>query len=304
MSSGKRNSRTKKAKGEPSAWNLRSLSIWQLARGLVRGFVDNELLTRAAALSFYFIFALFPMALSLLALLGFVAQNSDFRAGLIARFGKLMPPSAFALVTNTIHEISTHSSGWKLIFGFVVALWSGSGGISCIMDSLNRSYRVRESRQFWKLKLLAIGLTAAISALTFVALLIVLYGGNVPDWLGADAGVSRFLATFWGFAEWPIVLLFVLLSLALIYYAGPDIRRPWHWVTPGSVVGVLVWVVASLLFRMYVRYFSSYSRSYGSLGAVMVLLLWLYITGLAILLGGEINAEIEFAQQAKPSESQ
>lgn len=261
-------------------------------RRLVRGFLENELLTRSAALSFYFIFALFPMILSLMALVGLVVQGQDLHAALVTQFGKLMPASALALVETTLREISAHSSKWKLGLGLLLALWSGSGGVACIMDALDRCHRVQETRPFWKRQLISIGLTAAISGLSFAALLIVLGGGTLAEFVGAHTGLSRALVTLWKIAEWPIALFFVLLSLALIYYLGPDGRRRWQWISPGSLAGVLIWIAASLAFREYLRFFNTYGKSYGSLGAVMVLLLWLYITGLAILMGGEINAEI------------
>ena len=280
-----------------SLWNLEGMNIVEFMRRLGHSFVEDELLTRAAALSYYFIFALFPMLVSVLAFLGLFAQSNALGARVLGRFG-LMPPAALALVEATIREISVHSSRWKLGLGLAVTLWSGSGGMSCIMDALNRCLRVRETRPFWKRQLVAIGLTALISGLVFGALIIVLASGSLAEFLSARTGLSQALVTLWGFAEWPIALFFVLVSLALIYCFGPDSRQPWRWFTPGSVVGVLVWVAASLVFRSYLHFFSNYSRSYGSLGAVMVLLLWLYITGLAILLGGEINAEMDRRSQS------
>jgi membrane protein len=278
-------------------WRLGGLSWLELARRLLDSVRKNDLLTRAAALSYYFIFALFPMTLSLLAAVGIFARATDLHGDLGKRLGQLMPPSALALVENTLREISVHSSRWKLGLGLLLAIWSGSGGMSCIMDALDRSYRTRSSRPYWKRQAIAIGLTALVSALGFVALVMVLAGGTLADFLGERTGLSHTLIVLWGIVEWPVALFFVLLALALLYCFGPSERQPWRWISPGSVVGILVWVIASLLFRVYLRFFSTYGRSYGSLGAVMVLLLWLYITGLALLLGGEINAEIDRASK-------
>jgi len=275
-----------------SLWRLGGLTLPQLLQRLIDAFAEDELVTRSAALSFYFIFALFPMVLSLLAVLGLFAQSYPFRVGLLNQFGNLMPPSALDLVEKTIQEISIHSTRWKLVTGLVLAVWSGSSGTGCIMNALNRCYRVRDSRPYWKTKLIALALTTSISALTLLALGTVLTGGDLAELVGTRIGLSHFVVSTWHFAEWPIALFFFLLSLALLYYAGPDVRHKWRWITPGSLVGVLGWVAASLCFRMYVSSFATYSKSYGSLGAVMVLLLWLYITGLAILTGGEINAVI------------
>jgi membrane protein len=282
------------------AKSLGGLSPLELARRAFRGVTENELPMRAAALSYYSIFALFPMLLSLLALVGLFAQATDLHGNVGKRLGQIMPPSALALVEATIREISAHSSRWKVGFGLLLALWSGSSGMSCIMDALDRSHRVRESRPLWKRQAIAIGLTALVSVLSFVALVIVLAGENLADFVGEHTGLSQATIVVWDIIQWPIALCFVLLALALIYRFGPASRRRWHWITPGSLVAVLVWVIASSLLRLYLHFFNSYGRSYGSLGAVMILLLWLYITGLAILLGGEIDAQNERTANAAP----
>jgi membrane protein len=280
------------------------MSLRQLLRQLALGVSEDELFTRSAALSFYFIFAFFPMLLSLVVILGFFARNQEVHIGLVSQFNQLMPASAVALVDKTVREISEHSSRWKLALGLLAAVWSGSSGVSAIIDALNRSYRVRESRPYWKRTLISLGLAAAISALTIAALAVFLTGGDLARIVGEHTGWSRATISLWQYAEWPIALLFVLLALALIYNLGPDLHRPWRWTTPGSLLAVLAWVAASLVFRVYVHYFSSYSRSYGSLGAVMVLLLWLYITGLAILAGGAIDAQLGRARKAGSQISQ
>ena len=276
----------KEGYASPAGWSWRDLS-----RGVLRRIAEDELFTRAAALSFYFIFALFPMAFSLLALLGIFARDQNVHRA-VRQLGNIMPPSALILVEQTIAELSAYSTGWKLLLGLGLALWSGSGGMSCIMDALNRSHRVRESRPLWQRQIIALGLTALISALTVAALSLMLVGGNLAALMAERSGLSRTTVLLWELVEWSLALFFMLFSLNLIYCLGPASRQRWRWITLGSIVGVLVWVSASLLFRLYVHFFSTYSRSYGSLGAVMVLLFWLYISGLAILLGGEINGEV------------
>lgn len=285
------------ASTQSSLWKLGGFTGMQLAHRVLRGLVEDELFTRAAALSFYFIFALFPMTLSLMAILGLFVQNYDLHTGLLRPFGELAPPSALALIEETLREIGKYSSGWKLVLGLLLALWSGANGVSSIMDALSRFYRIRDSRPYWNRMLIAIGLTVTLSALTMSALGIVLFGGNLVELVGERIGLSRFVIVMWEVADWPIALFFVLFSLALIYYLGPDIDLRWRWITPGSVVGVLAWVAASLLLRAYLHFFNTYSRTYGSLGAVMILLFWLYLTGLAILMGGKINAEIALSSQ-------
>jgi membrane protein len=285
-----------KTKEKTSPWKLGGLTIVQLGKRLWHEIDHDEVFTRSAALSYYFFAALIPMVFFLMAVLGlFASQSQHFQDTLLNYAGRVMPPDAFSLIQKTLKEISTNSTGLKLAFGLVLALWSGSGGMSSIIDALNRCYHVKEGRPYWKQKLIALGLTVGIAILTIGALAIVLYGGNIAEFVGSHIGLSSFVVMAWKILQWVVALFFVVWSFALIYYWGPDTEQDWTWITPGSLVGVLVWIGASVLFRFYLHFYNSYSKSYGSLGAVIVLLLWLYITGLAILLGGEINSIIENA---------
>jgi membrane protein len=281
-------------KERTSPWKLGGLTLWQLLKRVYHEIDEDEVLTRSAALAYYFVSALFPMIFFLMAMLGLFAKSHDLQSSLLNYVARFMPDDAYRLVQKTLQEIANNSSGWKLAFGLVLALWSGAGGVSSIMDALNRCYHV-SGRPWWKQRLVAICLTVAIAALTILALTIVLYGGDIADFVGSHLGLSTVTVMAWHIAQWPIALLFVMMSFALLYYWGPDAQQQWQWITPGSLVGVLVWISASLLFREYLHFFNSYSKSYGSLGAVIILLFWLYISGLAILLGGEINSEIENA---------
>jgi membrane protein len=230
-----------------------------------------------------------------MAMLGLFAKSHDLQSSLLSYVDRFMPEDASRLVQKTLQEITTNSTGFKLAFGLVLALWSGAGGILSIMDALNRCYHVKDARPWWKQRLIALGLTITIAALTIMALAIVLYGGDIVDFVASRVGLSSVSVAAWHIVQWPIALFFVVLSFALLYYWGPDTEQKWQWITPGSVVGVAVWIGASLLFRVYLHYFNSYGKTYGSLGAVIVLLFWLYISGMAILVGGEINSEIENA---------
>lgn len=270
--------------------------MWQLARRVRYEIDEDEVLTRSASLAYYFICALFPMIFFLMAMLGLFAKSHDLlQAGLESYLGKFLPPDAYTLILKTLREITNHSSGWKLAVGLALALWSGSGGMRSIMDALNRCYHVRETRPYWKQAFVSVSLTITIAALTIVALVIVLYGGGIAQFVGDQIGLSQAMVMAWQMAQLPIAVFFVVWSFALLYYWLPDAKQAWQWITPGSLLGVLVWIGASMLFRVYLHFFNTYGKTYGSLGAVIVLLFWLYITGLAILLGGEINSEIENA---------
>ena len=286
----------KETKGEISPWKLGGLTVFQLGKRLWQQIERDEIFTRSAALSYYFAFALVPMVFLLMAVLGiFAGQSGHLRATLLNYFGRVMPPGALTLIEKALGEVSRSSSGLKLVFGLVLSLWSGAGGISSIMDALNRCYHIVESRPYWKRMLVALGLTVAIAALAVCALVMILYGGNIAEFFGRLLGLSTVAVMAWKVIQWPIALFFVVSAFALIYHWGPDARRQWRWITPGLAFGVSAWIGASVLFRVYLHFYNSFSRSYGSLGAVIVLLLWLYITGMAILMGGEINSEIKHA---------
>jgi membrane protein len=284
-----------RAKEKASPWKLGGLTSWQLSKRVYYEINEDEVLTRSAALSFYFVAALVPMLFFVVAVLGFFAQSHNLESSLFNYAGRFMPPDAFTLLEKTLKEISRNTTGWKLALGLVLALWSGSGGISSVMDALNRCYHVTDSRPYWKQKLISILLTIGVAALTILALVIVLYGGDIAQFVGNHTGLSGIAVVAWRIVQWPVAIFFVVLAFALMYFWGPDADQQWTWITPGSLVGVLAWIGASILFRVYLHFFNSYSKTYGSLGAVIILLYWLFITGLAILIGGEINSEIENA---------
>lgn len=168
--------------------------------------------------------------------------------------------------------------------------------MSSLMSGLNAAYNVRDARPWWKKRGIALGLTLAISILVIAALFIVVAGGSVAELVGGKLHLGTVAIIAWKVLQWPVALAFIIFAFALIYYFGPDLKEQhWYWITPGSVVGVLLWLATSFAIRVYLHFFNTYSRTYGSLGAVIILLLWFYVTGLSFLVGGEINSEIEHA---------
>ncbi|MDQ3321923.1 MAG: YihY/virulence factor BrkB family protein [Acidobacteriota bacterium] len=288
---------TADAAARVSAWRLGGLSWQTLGRRVWKEIYAGGLLTHAAALAFYFLFALFPLLLFLVTLLGFFAETgTELRSNLLGFLSRVAPPSAFALVYATVDEIAAGADGWRLWLGLVSALWFASLGIAALSDSLNAMYGVRESRPFWRVRLSAVGLTAALVVLILSALLLMLYGGEIGAGIAGYFNQGTLFTTVWTIAQVPLALAFVLFAFALIYYFAPDLyEQKWYWITPGAFIGVVLWLIVSTLLRVYLRHFDSYSLTYGSLGAVIVLMLWFYLTGVAILLGGKINAEIENA---------
>jgi len=288
---------TADAAARVSAWRLGGLSWRTLGRRVWEEIYAGGLLTHAAALAFYFLFALFPLLLFLMTLLGFFAETgTELRSNLLGFLSRVAPPSASALIYTTVEEIAAGADGWRLWLGLVSALWFASLGIAALSDSLNAMYGVRESRPFWRVRLSAVGLTAALVVLILSALLLMLYGGEIGAGIAGYFNQGTLFTTVWTIAQVPLALAFVLFAFALIYYFAPDLyEQKWYWITPGAVIGVVLWLVVSSLLRVYLRHFDSYSLTYGSLGAVIVLMLWFYLTGVAILIGGKINAEIENA---------
>lgn len=273
------------------------LSPQQLISSVVGEVAAHNFFGRASELAFDFLFALFPLILFMLNLFGlFASRSAELQSDFLSYFGDFVPPVAFQLLTKTTAELAANASGRKLTFGILLAVWFASGGVSSMISALNLSYRIREARSWLKVRIAALGLTVVIAILLLAALFMVVMSGHFVDWLGRELGLQRVIVDVWRALQWPAALFFVMVSHSLIYYWGPDLKeRHWHWITPGSAFGVLVWLASSVLFRIYLRFFNTYSASYGSLGAVMILLVWLYVTGLAFLIGGEINAEIDRA---------
>ena len=267
---------------------------------------DDELLGRSAQLSYYFLLALFPLLLFLITLFGyFNGAGSHLRRRLIAYLGEVMPASALHLVTATIDEVTQARGGGKLSVGLLLALWASSSGMNAISQSLNAAYDVRETRPWWKVRLISIALTVALSILIISALLIVLYGGRLGHFVAAMVHEGGAFSIVWRVLQFPIALIFVFVTFDLIYRLAPNVKGPRRdarlpasdyrrrWLSPGVVVAVVLWLLVSLGFRLYLHFFNSYSATYGSLGALIILMLWFYLTGAAILLGAEINCELE-----------
>ena len=280
-----------------SIWRLGGLNWRTLAKRVWNELYAGELLTHAAALSFYFLFALFPLLIFLVTLLGFfVDRGSDLRASLFGYLRGVVPSSAFVLINTTLDELSTNAGGARLSLGLLAALWFASLGVAALSESLNAMYGVRESRPWWRVRASAIGLTAVLVVLILGALLLIVYGGEIGGEVADYFYQGTLFSTVWTVLQVPLAVVIVLVAFAFVYYFAPDLYdQKWYWITPGSIVGVALWLIVSAVLRIYLRYWDSYSVTYGSLGGVIILMLWFYVTGVAILIGGKMNAEIESA---------
>lgn len=280
-----------------SIWSLGGLNWRELAKRVWFEIDHDDLLNRASELAYNFLLAVFPMMLFLIALFGLFATSAvTLRADFFFYLQQLLPPAAYELLSRTLDEVTQSSGGAKLTFGLLLALYSGSSGTTQLISTLNVAYEVRESRPWIRLHLISLGLTIVMSVLLLAALLVLLLGGQIAQFLGTALGYSGIIVGAWKVLQWALAAVFVVLAFALVYYFGPDLHeRHWYWITPGSVIGVALWVAASAALRLYLHFFNSYSKTYGSLGAVIILLLWFYVTGLAFLVGGSVNSVIEHA---------
>jgi membrane protein len=278
-------------------WNLGGLTIGQLVRKVIAGVNQDNLTGRAAELAFNFVLALFPLFIFLLSVLGlFAARAIALRKDLFDYVSQVLPPDAAQVIGKTLNEVMRNASNGKLTFGILLTIWFASGGMTSLMSALNGVYGVNERRSWVKVRAISFVLTIAISLLIILALVIVLSGGYLANQVGAYFGLHDAAVLTSRVVQWPVAIAFVTFSFSLIYYFAPDLEEQhWYWITPGSILGVLLWIGASFAFRAYLHFFNTYSRTYGSLGAVMILMMWLYVTGFAFLLGGDINAHIEHA---------
>ena len=281
------NSATKQAARNRN-WRSLARPLWQRCN-------EHDLLARAAQLSYYFLLALFPLLIFLMTLLGYLASvGSQLRATLLGYLATVIPYSALTLVHSTLDEVSATKGGGKLSFSLLAALWVASSGVGAISNTLNVAFSVKETRPWWKVRLISVCLTIGLTVLIVTALTIVLYGGKIDDAVANHVGYGAAFKVAWRIGQWSIMFGFIFFACDLIYYFAPcHTQRRWRWVTPGAIIAVALWVMISLALRGYLHFFNSYSRTYGSLGALIVLMLWFYLTGLAVLIGGEINSLLE-----------
>lgn len=281
----------------PSIWKLGGLTWKKLLQRLWKQFWKDRILDQSAKLSFYFLLSLFPLLLFLIGLFGLLLQSSpDLRQALLKALAAVVPDSASGLINTTFGEITRGSGGVKLSLALLFTWWSASQGMLAIVEGLNIAYEVGESRPLWKTYLVASGLTIVYILLIAAVLLLLIYGGRLSEIVVSHFGFSDFFAVLWQVLERLFLLAFVILAFNILYVYAPNVKHQhWHWLMPGTVVGVTLWLLVSFGFKLYLSLFNNFTVIYGSIGAVIILLLWFYLTGMAILVGGEVNSEIEKA---------
>ncbi|HEY6362574.1 MAG TPA: YhjD/YihY/BrkB family envelope integrity protein [Vicinamibacterales bacterium] len=258
-------------------------------------FWEDNCLGMAAQLAYYFFFALFPALLFLLALASYFPITTLID-DMFRTLSGFVPPEVLTIITDQIKKISEGEQTGLLTLGMLAALWSSSAAMTAVIDTLNRAYDVEEGRPWWKVRLFAIALTIGVALFILVSFALVLVGPRVAELIAdRSAALGPVFEWSWKILQWPLVFALASTGIAVIYYFAPDVEQEWIWLTPGSVFATTVWLMASLGFKYYVANMGAYVETYGAIGGVMVLLLWFYLSGLAILIGAEMNAEIEHA---------
>lgn len=275
-------------------WRLR-MSWKEFLKRLYRHYDDHAVDDTAAALTYYFIFSLFPFLFFLTTLAAYIPYVSSSIDTLLARTSSLLPPEALTIVQNQLHGLVNRPRPHLLTISILVALYSASRGLNAVRKGLNLAYDVKESRPLWKTELLAYAMTLGGSLLVLVGIAMLVAGSGAGLWLAHRLDIASVYVTILSWIRWPITATAIMLVTALGYYLLPDVKQRFKFITPGSVVGTLVWLAASWGFSVYASNFGSYNVTYGSLGGVIVLMTWLYITGFILLMAGEINAILEHA---------
>jgi membrane protein len=266
----------------------------ELLKRTAKETMADDALGLAAQLAYYFFLALFPAILALLALASFFPIH-NFTDQVTATLGRFAPPEMLSLIREQLTNLSGSADAGILSVGFVGALWSSSAALVGLIGALNRAYDIEESRPWWKVRLIAILLTTGLALFIVLAFTLVVAGPELGETLALRIGMGDVFIWTWKVLQWPIAFALVAVAIGLVYYFAPDADQDWVWVSPGAVAATTLWLICSLIFRFYIVNFGSYQQTYGVVGSVIVLMLWFYLSGLCLIVGAEMAAEIEYA---------
>jgi membrane protein len=265
----------------------------ELFKRTLKETVADNCLGMAAQLAYYFFLSLFPALLIVVALTSVFPSN--LLDSILSWVGAFTPPEVLEIVRGQIQQIRQSGHTGLLTFGLLGALWSSSSAMSAIVDTLNRAYGVKEARPWWKIQLLAIILTVVMSVFVLISFTLVVSGPEIAETIAGRLGLGHLFAWTWNILQWPVVFLLISVAFGLVYYLAPDVEQLWPWIVPGSRFATILWLLISVGFRFYVMHFGQFNKTYGTIGAVIVVLLWFYLSGLVLLIGAELNSEIEHA---------
>lgn len=267
---------------------------------------EHDVFTGAAALTYYFFLALFPALIFLLSLIPFLPFAPELHSYLMTIIQEALPEEGSELLSQTIAEVTVQRRGGLLSLGGILTLWAASAGTYAAMRRLDAAYGIKESRPFWKVRGISVLLTLILSILILLAFVLMIFGGVMKAWVGKFLDLNTALLVSFSALQWSISIAALLTGFALIYSFGPDVKKPFHFLSPGALIGAVVVILASVVFRIYVQNFADYAVTYGSIGAVIVLMLWLYIMALVMLIGNEINIVVERrrSERRKPASTE
>lgn len=284
-------------------FNLGDLPYRELGKRVLVKISEDSCTMYAAAMAYYLLFSLFPFFLFLTSLIGYL-PIPDLLEYILKGMERVLPQEANTLLQDNIRALFQNKKGGLLSLGVFLALWSSSSTITSAMDVMNRLYKVKEGRPFWKVRLVAIFLVVALSMLFITSIILLMFGPTIGEFIARITTLGTTFTIVWNILIWPVILFFLIFALALTYYFTPDVKQDWKWISPGAVIAIPVWLVASLAFSFYVNNFGSYNKTYGSIGAVIVLLLWLFISGFIIIVGAEINSVVEHSSREGKEEGE
>lgn len=270
-----------------------NVTAFELIKRTVKETIDDDCVGIAAQLAYYFALALFPALLFVVALASYLPFNviND----VVAALEPIAPPAVLDIIRTQLESIAAGEAPSILTIGILGALWSSSGAMTSIVWALNKAYDIPDSRPWWKVRLIAIGLTISLVVFVLLSFTLIVAGPDAGRWLVGWLGLSDVFDTVWRYARWPLIFTLATSGIALVFYFAPDADQDWIWITPGSILTTVLWIVFSMGFRLYVTRVGDYAATYGALAGAAILLLWLYFSGLALLIGGELNSEIEHA---------
>ena len=265
-----------------------------LTHALTRTYSDiqnNHTMQMAAALSYYFVLSLFPALIFLSAVVAYLPVPDLFNQAL-ALMARFLPADTMGLVRRILADVVSPNKGTFLSFGILGTLWAASGGFAATIEALNMAYEVKDDRPFWKTRPLAVGLAFITGALMLVALSVMIVGPRFGEWLAGKVHLSNLFVLLWPFIHWTIAVLFTVLAVEVLYFIAPNVKQRFMATLPGAVLAVSCWMGLSYLLGVYFRHFANFNKTYGTLGAAVALMIWLYWTGFAMLAGAELNAEL------------
>jgi membrane protein len=271
----------------------RRLSWKAFFKEIYREYEHDSVADSAAVLSYYFVYSLFPFLFFLTTLAAYIPHLQGALETTLERVHVLLPPQALHIIDKNLRALVERQRPHFLTIGLAVTLYSASRGVDAVRKALNLAYDVKESRPFWKTELVAFGMTIAGAALVLIGIAALVAGGDLGMWLAGKLHIARAYVVAWSWLRWPVTAFVIMSSVAFAYYFLPDVKQEFRFITPGSVVGTVVWLLATWGFAEYAGHFGSYNVTFGSIGGVIVLMTWFYISGFIFLVGGEVNAILE-----------